>query len=132
MLIKKMFYIIGTLFFIAFAMQNIHALDSSSNTIALGDLTIAELKRDDLGAVEKRFDPAMKKAMPHEKFVEVMRGVSQQLGAMKRCDAPNVRQQSNVTILEYPCEFDQGKININLAYSADSQLAGLTFLPRKP
>ena len=92
-----------------------------------GDAVIEALRRNDLAAVEARFDARMRALFPHDRFAESWARIGSQAGKLRHCGAPTSRPRDAYTILEYRCEFEQAPMSVRLAWAGDGELSGLIF-----
>ena len=92
-----------------------------------GDAVIEALRRDDLAAVEARFDARMRDLFPHDKLAESWARIRSQAGKLQQCGAPTSRPRDVYTILEYRCEFEQAPMSVRLAWAGSGELSGLIF-----
>jgi pimeloyl-ACP methyl ester carboxylesterase len=96
---------------------------------ASSDAVIDALKKNDLPAVEARFDARMHELLPHDKFVATGDKIREQVGALQRCDTPTVQHRSGLTVFKYRCQFDATSLDVTIGWNAQGELSGLFFLP---
>lgn len=92
-----------------------------------GDAVIEALRRDDLAAVEARFDARMRNLFPYDKLAESWARIRSQAGKLQQCGVPISRPRDVYTILEYRCEFEQAPMLVRLAWAGNGELSGLIF-----
>ncbi|MGI9024013.1 MAG: hypothetical protein ACR2GP_00210 [Burkholderiaceae bacterium] len=92
-----------------------------------GDAVIEALRRDDLAAIERRFDARMRDLFPPDKFAASWERIRSQADKLQRCGAPSSRPRDVYTILEYLCDFEHAPMSVRLAWAASGELSGLIF-----
>lgn len=92
---------------------------------------IEGFRAGDLAAVEARFGQDIKAVLTHDRFVESEADFAQQRGKLVRCDEPTASIRSDLTVVEYSCQYDKGDKVLRLVWNADVQLVGYFYLPPK-
>ncbi len=86
---------------------------------------VAELKADDLAALESRFDEPMKAALPGEKLRGFWTGVGATGGRLKSCGEPRISSAAEYTLVLTTCTFERQRADLKLTFHPDGRLAGM-------
>lgn len=90
---------------------------------------IDALHAGDFAAIETRFDAAMHRLLPHDKFMATGAQIIAQTGALQDCDEPRGRPRDGLTAVEVRCRFANGPALVRLAWTESLELGGLLILP---
>lgn len=81
------------------------------------------------GEVEAKFSAQMAAALPAGRLAMAWDQLHAQAGALKAIGEPQVQEQNGMTIVTFPAEYEQGKLNIVIAWDGERKLAGLLAQP---
>ena len=91
---------------------------------------LASMAAADFAAVEAQFDDKMKAALPPGRLAAAWNGVLAQAGALKSCGGDiRVRVIADKQMVITPCDFERAKIDVQLAFGADTRISGLVMRP---
>lgn len=82
-------------------------------------------------AAGRDFDDAMKKALPADKLEATWKGLTRQVGALKKQGPARVTKQGKYDVVTIPCEFEKFKLDTRVVFSADKRVTGLGFVPHQ-
>jgi uncharacterized protein len=86
---------------------------------------VAELKADDLVALESRFDEPLRAALPDEKLRGFWAGVGAKGGRLKSCGEPRINWAAEYTLAFTTCTFEKQRADLKLTFHPDGRLAGM-------
>jgi fermentation-respiration switch protein FrsA (DUF1100 family) len=86
---------------------------------------VAELKADDLVALQSRFDEQLKAALPDEKLRGFWAGVGAKAGRLKSCAEPHINWVAEYTLAFTSCTFEKQGAELKLTFHSDGRLAGM-------
>lgn len=90
---------------------------------------IALLAAKDFAKVEALYTDRMKAALPPGQIGSVWTGMLAQTGPFKACGAPKTAAAGDVQVTVSACEFDRGKMDVQIAFDQAGKLAGIFFRP---
>jgi hypothetical protein len=77
----------------------------------------------------EKFDETMKTELPVEQIRQTWESTITQMGPFKRQAGLRTEEQMDVEITSVTCEFEQGYLDIQIAYNDENQIAGLFIIP---
>jgi dienelactone hydrolase len=80
-------------------------------------------------AAGKDFDDTMKKALPADKLQATWRGLTGQVGPLKKPGPAHFMKEGKYDVVTIPCEFEKLKLDMRVVFSADKRISGLQFRP---
>ncbi len=86
---------------------------------------VAELKANDLVALQSRFDEQLKAALPDENLRGLWAGVRAKAGRLKACAEPRISWFGEYTLAFTECTFEREGVELKLTFHNDGRLAGL-------
>src|SRR5271169_5423786 len=86
---------------------------------------VAELKAEDLVALQSRFDEPLKAALPDEKLRGFWAGVGAKGGRLKSCAEPRINWVGEYTLAFANCTFEKQGAELKLTFRSDGRLAGM-------
>jgi dienelactone hydrolase len=101
---------------------------------ALGRDTVSELATGAFDKVVARFDQKMTAGLSREKLAAAWQTILGQAGSFKAVTAVRIQDApaQGVHIVVLTSAFDNGPLNIQVAFNDEGKIAGLFFLPVKP
>jgi dienelactone hydrolase len=94
---------------------------------------LAWLAGQEFSKLEEQFTDQMKSALPPEALQAAWTALLRQAGAYQSCGADaRVRTISDKQMVITPCEFERGRIDVQVAFDADDRISGLAFRPSAP
>jgi hypothetical protein len=97
----------------------------ANTTASLVRDIVAELKVEDLVALESRFDEQLKAALPDESLRGLWAGVRAKAGRLKACAEPRINWVGEFTLAFASCTFEKESAELRLTFSSDGRLAGM-------
>jgi dienelactone hydrolase len=97
----------------------------ASVAMSLVKEVVAELKADDLVALQSRFDEHLKAELPAEKLRGFWAGVGAKAGRLKSCAEPRINWVGNYTLAFTKCTFQKEGGELKLTFHNDGRLAGM-------
>lgn len=79
--------------------------------------------------VEARFNAQMAAALPAGQLAMAWSQLTAQVGTLKVLGEPKLEEQNGVTIVTFPAEYEQAKLNLIIAWDGERRLAGLLAQP---
>ncbi|MGZ5381727.1 MAG: alpha/beta fold hydrolase [Thermoanaerobaculia bacterium] len=86
---------------------------------------VAELKADDLVALQSRFDESLKAELTNEKLRGFWAGVGAKGGRLKSCAEPRINWVGEYTLAFTTCTFERQRADLKLTFHSDGRLAGM-------
>jgi uncharacterized protein len=86
---------------------------------------VAELKAEDLVALQSRFDEQMQAALPDERLRGFWAGVGAKAGRLKSCAEPRINWVGEYTLAFTSCTFEKQGGELKLTFHNDGRLAGM-------
>jgi len=86
---------------------------------------VAELKTEDLTALQSHFDENLKVALPDDKLRGFWTGVRAKGGRLKSCAHPRISWVGDYTLAFANCTFEKQEAELKLTFRSDGRLAGL-------
>jgi dienelactone hydrolase len=80
-------------------------------------------------AAGKDFDDTMKKALPGDKLEATWKGLTGQIGPLKKPGPAHFMKQGKYDVVTIPCEFEKLKLDMRVVFSGDKRITGLLFRP---
>ena len=77
----------------------------------------------------EKFDETMKAELPVEQIQQIWESTIAQMGPFKRQAGLRTEEQMDVEITSVTCEFEQGYLDIQIAYNDENRIAGLFIIP---
>jgi dienelactone hydrolase len=90
------------------------------------------LKKGDFKAATKDFDDAMNKALPTDKLEATWKGLTEQVGPLKKQGGAREEKTGKYDVVIITCEFEKMKLDARVVYDKDRHISGLNFRPAKP
>ncbi|HOZ45068.1 MAG TPA: DUF3887 domain-containing protein [Candidatus Hydrogenedentes bacterium] len=84
---------------------------------------------EDMAAVTARFDATMKAALTEAQLSDVLHGIIGQNGPFKGLAGARTETKQGYDVIYVTCEFDRGKVDLQVALDAARQIAGLYVRP---
>jgi dienelactone hydrolase len=89
----------------------------------------AELKTEDFGALESRFDEAMKASLPDATLRVFWSQTLARAGALQACAEPRMKTAGEFSLAFSDCTFAKEKAELRLTIRPDGRLAGMFLVP---
>jgi fermentation-respiration switch protein FrsA (DUF1100 family) len=86
---------------------------------------VAELKAEDLVALQSRFDDQLKAELPDERLRGFWLGVGAKGGRLKSCAEPRIDWVGEYTLALASCTFEKERAELKLTFRSDGRLAGM-------
>ncbi len=86
---------------------------------------VAELKADDLVALQSRFDEPLRAALPDDKLRGFWAGVAARGGHLRSCAEPRINWVGEYTLAFTSCTFEKQRAELKLTFHSDGRLAGM-------
>jgi hypothetical protein len=116
---------------IAFALAASAAEMTRGQTLSkTAQATLEELKRNDFGRVEARFDARMSEVLPTEKLTTTWQTITEQVGAIGSCKDATTSERDGYLIVVLPCDAANMPIDAQFVYDTDNKIAGMFIRPR--
>jgi hypothetical protein len=104
---------------------------TASSPRALAEDLVKALSRGDAAGAYAKFDDKMKAAMPTGKLTETWTALQGQMGAFKQEHVNRSEKAQGHDVVFVTCEFERGTVDLQVAVSPASQVAGLYIVPTK-
>ena len=88
--------------------------------------------RGDFAGATRHFDATMKKELPPEKLQEIWKGLIGQAGPFQRQAGTRTQTQGPHRLVFVTTEFEKIRLDMQVAFDAQGQVAGLFFIPAAP
>lgn len=75
------------------------------------------------------FDPTMRRVLPADKLKEVWDGLTKQHGQFQRATETTTEKVQQYEVVFVTCEFQRGKLDTKVVFTADDKITGLFFVP---
>jgi hypothetical protein len=109
------------------AMQAVAAPDT--DPAAHAQAVIALLAAKDFAKVEAQLTDRMKTALPVDRLESGWTTLTVQVGAFRRCADARVQAIGDLKVTLSTCDFERGKVDVQISFDAAGKLAGLFFRP---
>lgn len=93
---------------------------------------VQQLAAGQYTAAETNFDATMKAGLPADKLAAVWASITAQVGPFQSIAAVSQTARGNFQVVTVTCKFAKAELNVNVAYNAQGQVAGLHFAPAAP
>jgi dienelactone hydrolase len=93
---------------------------------------IAALQAKAFERVESEFTDRMHAALPPGRLAATWAQLETQAGTLKSCATPAVTTQGELQIARALCDFERGKLDVQIVFDGAGKLAGLNFRPPAP
>ena len=97
-----------------------------------GRAAVERLVKGDFAALTASFDEKMRAALPEDKLRAAWAGVQTQAGAFKQMREAQVAIKGEYQVVLIPTEFEKATADIQIAFNAAGQIAGLNIRPSAP
>jgi uncharacterized protein len=97
-----------------------------------GRMAVERLVKGDFAALTASFDEKMRAALPEDKLRAAWAGVQTQAGAFKQMRDARVAIKGEYQVIVIPTEFEKTTADIQIAFNAAGQIAGLNIRPSAP
>ena len=97
-----------------------------------GRAAVERLVKGDFAALIASFDEKMRAALPEDKLRAAWAGVQTQAGAFKQMREARVAIKGEYQVVLIPTEFEKATADIQIAFNAAGQIAGLNIRPSAP
>lgn len=92
---------------------------------------VTALSSGDTSAASKNFDSTMRAALTPDKLGQVWPGVVAQLGAFKGQAGTRTEKAGSDDVVFVTCEFERGKVDLQVAVNGAGQVSGLYVVPSR-
>lgn len=105
------------------------AENRAAERLEAAKMLVAQMAAGQFDKAVGPFDPTMKRALPAEKLKEVWEGLTTQFGPLRRAVETTTGKAAQYDIVFVTCEFERGKLDAKVVFTADAQVTGLFFVP---
>ncbi|QDT98940.1 alpha/beta fold hydrolase [Gimesia aquarii] len=109
----------------AFATQG----QKDAEQVKLAKEFVSQLSKGKFELSVARFDKVMSKALPADKLKTIWGGIVRQYGPLQRSSETRVEIVNQYHLVFVTCEFERGKLDAKVVFSADNKITGLFFVP---
>lgn len=102
---------------------------TSADIAAAGNEFVALLASNDFARAVARYDKTMATALPEPKLRDTWQAVQKQVGTFNKRLQTRVSKIGGFDIALVTCQFDHARLDVKVVFNAESQVAGLFFLP---
>ncbi|HYQ85016.1 MAG TPA: alpha/beta fold hydrolase [Rubrobacter sp.] len=108
------------------------AAPPSDDLTAKATALLEAMVRGDFAGATRHFDATMKQALTPEKLQEVWKGLIGQAGAFQRQAGTRIQTQGAHRLVFVTTEFEKVRLDMQVTFDAQGQIAGLFFIPAPP
>ncbi|MDD5064269.1 MAG: DUF3887 domain-containing protein [Phycisphaerae bacterium] len=87
------------------------------------------LAAQQFSVVTEDFNEAVKNALPPEKLEEVWKATIEQMGPFQKQLGSMTETEADSNVVSVTCQFENGVLDVRIAYNADKQVASLSIVP---
>ncbi len=109
-----------------------HTMPENITTEVPDNEVVNLLVEQQFETLTEKFDETMKAELPVEQIQQTWESTIAQMGPFKRQVGLRTEEQMDVEITSVTCEFEQGYLDIQIAYNDENQIAGLLMIPTPP
>jgi dienelactone hydrolase len=114
---------------VMFAMASFRALPASTDAHVSGEEFVDLLAKGDFAGAVARHDATMRSVMPEPKLRETWQTLEKQAGRFKKRLKTRILKIGGYDVALVTCEFERTKLDVKVVFNAQSEVAGLFFLP---
>ena len=113
------------------SMSALPAQDVQENLRQTADKVIEAFQKKDYKSIVSYFDDTMKKNLPENILKTVWeQQITGSVGKFVKADTNvDVLSKGDVGMLQIPCAFEKGKLNLQLMFNKRGQISGMFFKP---
>ncbi len=87
------------------------------------------LANQQFSAVTEDFNEILKNELPPEKLEEAWKATVDQMGLFKKQIGVRTGREEDYDVVSVTCEFEQGALDVKIAYNDEKQIVGLSIVP---
>lgn len=109
--------------------SNVPVAEESVEPNAPANPLIDLLAAQQFATVTEDFNETVKAALPAEKLEEVWKATIEQMGPFKKQLGSRTEKEADIDVESVTCQFENGIIDVKIAYDTDKKVAGLSIVP---
>lgn len=90
---------------------------------------VTALAAGDTAGASKNFDSTMRQGLPASQLSQVWSGLVAQLGSYKGQTGTRVEKVGGMDVVYVTCEFERGKVDVQVAVNGAGEVSGLHVVP---
>jgi hypothetical protein len=90
------------------------------------------LANQQFSAVTEDFNETLKSELPAEKIEEAWKAAIDQMGPFKKQIGSRTEKEADFDVVSVTCEFENGALDVKIAYNGEKQIVGLFIVPTPP